>query len=78
MDREEMKYQAEKHYANAVLCQRWGDEMRARFYASMAIDLYKKINVQTLQDAAPTRTRIYGIELPDIMHEDVVRERLGL
>ena len=43
-----------------------------------AIELYERIGVNTLEDAAPTRMRVNGIELPDIMHQDVVKERLRL
>lgn len=76
--RYEMKQRAEENYASAILSMRQGDLVGAREYGSMVIQLYQKVGIQTLQDAAPTRMRIQGVELPDIMHEDVVRKRLGL
>ena len=75
----EMKQLAEEYYAKAILCDRERDIGGCRYYAYMAMDLYQRIiQIKTIEDATPTRMRILGVELPDIMHEDVVRERLRL
>ena len=75
----EMKQLAEECYAKAILCDRERDIGGCRYYAYRAIDIYQRIiQIKTIEDATPTRMRIQGVELPDIMHEDVVRERLRL
>lgn len=78
MKRKEMKYPAEKHYANAVLCDRKGDSIGTIYHGSRTVSLYQRIRIKTLEDATPTRMRTRGVELPDIMHEEVGRQRLGL
>ena len=73
----EMKIAAEENYAAAMI-NKDTDPIAARDYGLRAIELYEALNIQTLEDAAPTRMSFWGIELPDIMHQDVVRERLGI
>src|SRR3989344_6501308 len=76
--RNSLKKIAEERYAAAITLKRKGDFSAARNRAINAVRLYEELNIQTLEDAAPTRMRVNGIELPDIMHQDVVRERLGI
>ncbi|MDP3990655.1 MAG: hypothetical protein Q8Q01_05645 [archaeon] len=72
------KMQAENNYAVGITYLREGKSEIAREYAINAVQLYELVNVETLEDAAPTRMRVLGIELPDIMHQDVVKKRFGL
>ena len=74
----EMKREAENLYTTAMVLKGRGDLQGAKPYAVVSARLYKKLNIQTLEDAAPTRMRVQGIELPDIMHEDVVKQRFGI
>ena len=76
--RDSQKRRAEEFYAAAITSQRQRDVGRARAYAKEAIGLYEQLNIQTLEEAAPTRMRVNGVELPDIMHQDVVKQRLGI
>ncbi len=75
---DDLKRKAEESYAAAITWKREGNVGRARAFAIEAISLYEQLNIQTLEEAAPTRMRVNGVELPDIMHQDVVKERLGV
>lgn len=75
--REELKEQAEQLYAKAMLCAQEGNTAPARYYGREAIRLYQQYGVETLEDACPTQMQVLGVNLPDIMHQDVVRERLA-
>ncbi|GEM_PF-6703633 len=78
----ELKQEAENSYTAAIIWMRAPGMDESNFfvkdYGRRAIKLYQKLNIQTLEDAAPTRMSANGVELPDIMHEDVVRQRLGI
>jgi len=76
--RNNWKMQAENCYAQAVVCLGRAELDQAKHYGEKAIELYERVRIETLQDAAPTRMQIFGIYLPDIMHEDVVKKKLGL
>ncbi|HIJ10998.1 TPA: hypothetical protein HA278_02980 [Candidatus Woesearchaeota archaeon] len=76
--REEDKAIAEDFYAAAMHEMRHGSRTRAKEIGRIAVAAYELYNPQTLDDAAPTRQIVKGINLPDIMHQDVVRQRLGL
>ena len=91
--RYELKREAELNYAWAIWAMRAGEPDLAENYGWEAIHFYRKANIQTLADAAPTQTHIdikptaykdiakcreTRVQLPDIMHEDVVKYRLGL
>ena len=62
------KERAESSYARAMQLKEDGYLHLAREVGARAIRIYKQLNIQTLEDAAPTRMRVNGIELPDIMH----------
>lgn len=66
---------AELAYVIATLKRREGDREGAAQYARRAIDLFKSVPTDTLEDCAARNTVIDGIALPDLIHEDVVRER---
>lgn len=65
------KLQAEICYLMAQNIGRSNSEL-ARRYAQESIDLYRGLNIQTLQDAVP----ILHEHLPEIMHGGVVEHRL--
>ena len=52
---------------------RESDMTRARELARESVGLYERLNIQTLEDAAP----MLWERLPDYMHEGVVRNRLN-
>lgn len=47
-------------------------------YVDKSIMLYKELNAQTEEDAAPYYMRINKVEIPDLMHELVVIDRYNL
>lgn len=49
----------------------------AREWAIRSIELLESLPSDTLTDVASTRVRVGGVEIPDLLHADVVRERLG-
>lgn len=75
--REQLKEQAEQLYAKAMCSAREGSTAPARYYGREAIQLYQRYGVETLEDACPTRMQVLGVNLPDIMHQEVVRQRLA-
>lgn len=79
MDRKKLwKTEAENHYARAMVRQGKGNFEGAKSDGKRAIELYKRLEIRTLEDAAPTRMQVRGVCLPDIMHEGVVAARLGI
>lgn len=72
------KQHAEDYYALAVQHLQAGKYQMARKFADISIYFYEQVNIETIEDAAPTRPIVRGVNMPDIMHEDVVRERLDL
>ncbi len=74
----EWKDAAEHFYAAAMMEKKAGNGSKAREHANEAINLYKRINVQTLDDAIAVNFRIGGILIPELMHEDVVEYNLAL
>jgi hypothetical protein len=73
-----MKQEAENMYARAVIALQSGNREEASAYAGVSIEMYKILNPQTLDEATPSRMRVEGVEIPDIMHAEVVRQRLGI
>lgn len=49
----------------------------ARKWATRSIELLDSLPSATLTDVASTRVCVGGVEVPDLLHTDVVRERLG-
>jgi hypothetical protein len=66
---------AEIAYAIASLKRQEGDLAGAGQYARRAIDLFRSVPTDTLEDCAARNTVVEGIVIPDIIHEDVVKER---
>ena len=66
---------AELAYAIAALKRRAGDREGAAQYARRAIELFKTVSTDTLEDCAARNTIVDGIVIPDLIHEDVVRDR---
>ena len=88
-ERYKLKQKAENKYAQAKLYLTGIDDLmfwnqkgaqmdEVEKLGTEAIRLYERLNIQTLEDAVPTRMEVKGIYLPEIMHENVVRQRLNL
>lgn len=76
--RDDMKKAAEISYALAMQFKDEGNVDLKNVYGDYSFMLYEKFDVRSLEDAAPFYYKINGVILPDIMHEKVVEEKLGL
>lgn len=76
--KEDLKRVAELAYALAMIAKRIGEHDLKEYYGSKSVEIYKILDVQTIDDARPYHTRIKDVEIPDLMHEGVVIDRLSL
>ncbi|MGB2580100.1 MAG: nucleoside-diphosphate kinase [Minisyncoccia bacterium] len=67
---------AEHAYALAALHRRDGNNEEAIRFGREAIALFDKCSMETLEDCTARGVVIEGIAIPDIIHQDVVRDRL--
>ena len=67
---------AEHAYALATLYHRDGGIEEATRFGREAILLFDRCQMQSLDDCAARNTIIEGIPMPDLIHQDVVRDRL--
>ena len=68
---------AELAYAIAFRRQAEGRVREAAKYACACLALYAELPTNTIEQCTPTRMEVAGVSLPDYLHEDVVRARLG-
>lgn len=71
-DKHNMKKAAELAYALAIFAKRIKDYPFMEFYANKSIEIYKKLDIQTMKDACSVHMRIHDIPIPELMHERVV------
>lgn len=69
---------AEYAYALAVLYQQGGNSDRATQLGLKAITLFGLCRMETMEDCAALNVAIEGVVIPDLIHENVVRDRLKL
>lgn len=67
---------AEYAYALAVGYKQAEDFRRATHFGREAIALFDKCRMETMEECAAHNVTIEGVALPDIIHQDVVRDRL--
>jgi nucleoside-diphosphate kinase len=67
---------AEYAYVLAILHKRAGNNEKAIHFGREAIALFDKCRMETLEDCAARHVVIEGVALPDLIHQDVVRDRL--
>lgn len=67
---------AEYAYVLATLHKRAGDHEQAIKFGREAIALFDKCRMETMDDCAARNVVIEGVALPDLIHQDVVRDRL--
>lgn len=70
------KRAAEMAYALAILAAKSSNHERAQQFGTAAVSLFLATEQATLESAAAVHTVIAGIAIPDIIHADVVRNRL--
>jgi len=67
---------SEYAYVLAMLHKRAGNNEKAIHFGREAIALFDKCRMETLEDCAARHVVIEGVALPDLIHQDVVRDRL--
>lgn len=67
---------AEIAYVIAVIAMRNKDNKKATKYGKESIRLFDSLNPQTLEECAAVNTVINNVALPELIHSDVVRDRL--
>ena len=72
----DLRNAAEYAYALAMLCHRDGDIEGAIRFGREAITLFDKCQMKTMEDCAARNVIIEGIAIPDLIHQNVVRDRL--
>jgi hypothetical protein len=68
---------AELAYAIAVRLQAEGRVRAASEYGRTCLALYDELPTDTIGQCTPTQMNVAGVSLPNYLHEDVVRSRLG-
>lgn len=67
---------AEYAYVLAQLHKRAGDDEQAIRFVREAIALFDKCRMESMEECAARNVVIEGVALPDLIHQDVVRDRL--
>jgi len=73
---EDPRKAAELAYVIAKTAKDAGDNKRAAQFGKKSIALFDILNVQTQEECAAKYVTVNGIALPDLIHSDVVRDRL--
>jgi len=68
---------AELAYAIAVRTQAEGRVRDAAEYGKKCLALLEELPSKTIDDVTSTRTKVAGVLLPELLHDGVVRARLG-
>lgn len=67
---------AEIAYALAELYLKEGNTEKATQFGKESIRLFDKCKMDTQEDCAAIHTKLGGIMMPELIHQDVVRNRL--
>ena len=67
---------AELAYVIAMIAKKNGDNEKAIKYGRESIDIFNKLNVQSYEDCASQYVTVNNISLPELIHADVVKNRL--
>ena len=67
---------AEYAYVLAMLNKQAGDNEQAIQFGRKAIALFDRCRMETMEDCATRNVVVEGVALPDLIHQDVVRDRL--
>lgn len=68
---------AELAYIIAMSAKAAGEDEKAVQYGKESVELFDKVNVQTLEECASRYVVVNGIAMPELIHADVVRDRLS-
>lgn len=67
---------AEYAYALAMISKHKGNNDQAVQFGNEAIALFDRCDMDTMENCASRNTTIEGVVIPDIIHQDVVRDHL--
>ena len=67
---------AEHAYALAMLHKQDGNDEQAILFGREAIALFGKCQMETMEACAARNVVIEGVAIPDLIHQDVVKDRL--
>lgn len=67
---------AEIAYVIAMKAKAEGDNDKAAKFGRESVRIFDELNVQTMEECASYYTVVNGISLPDLIHSDVVKNRL--
>ena len=67
---------AELAYVIAKIAKNNGDIKKATQFGKESVKIFDELNVQTLEECTAKYVTVNGIALPDIIHSDVIRNRL--
>lgn len=76
MKTEDPRKAAELAYVIAKAAKDSGDTEKATKFGKESIAIFDKLNVQTQEECAAKHVTVNGIALPDLIHSDVVHDRL--
>jgi len=76
MKNEDARKAAELAYVIAKIAKNNGDTEKAAQFGKESIRLFDELDVQTQEECAAKYVTVNGIALPDLIHADVVRDRL--
>ena len=76
MKTEDPRKAAELAYVIAKTAKDAGDTEKAAQFGKESVALFDELNVQTQEECAARYVTVNGIALPDLIHSDVVRDRL--
>lgn len=70
-------YAAETAYAIALRAEGEWNVALAAEYARKALRLLESLPSETIEQVTSTRISVGGVPIPELLHDDVVRARLG-
>lgn len=68
---------AELAYVIAMSAKATGNNDKAIQYGKESVELFDQLNVQTLEECATKFVVVNGVAMPELIHADVVRDRLS-
>lgn len=75
--RDDKHYAAETAYAIALRAEGDWNVSLASEYARKALRLLESLPSETIDQVTSTRLSVGGVPIPELLHDDVVRARLG-
>ncbi len=73
LDKMELREKAEMSYA---LGMHYRGTDKQKEYGQISYDAFKELSIKTIEEAAPKYQRINEIEMPSLIHENVVKRDL--